>query len=131
MTENPVPYDDTQKTDGIEMGSTVQSKIRREDFAPGRLGEMSYQVVLSGEPCVTYVDDQKNRCGRPPATTVDIDIRGQVELFPACEDHPGLLIKQLEEEIYGIGSSSFPSQNGSGRGYDREEKTTTSPAQET
>lgn len=97
-------------------------EIKREDFAPGVLGDMAYRIVTSGEPCVTYIDSDKNKCGKPPMSTVDIDIRGNVELFPVCEEHPEALKNQLHDDILSIGSFTTSAYNGNGRGYDRAKK---------
>ena len=91
-------------------------EIRREDFGPGRAGDWAYQTILGGAICLTYVDDEKTECGQIATGTVDVDIRGDLDLFPFCTNEHGIILtKQLVEEIERNGSSTTPSRNGFGR----------------
>ena len=96
--------------------SEEKIEIRREDFAPGRTGEMAYMAVLSGSPCVAYVDEEKTKCGLTPIGTVDIDIRGELDFFTYCsEEHALTLTDQLEREVEATGGFTYPARNGFGR----------------
>ena len=95
---------------------TETREIRREDFAPGRTGEMSYLAVKSGTPCEAFIDQNKTKCGKPPIGTVDIDIRYDLEFFPFCTpEHKQLLLDQLDSELEAQGRYSYASSNGFGR----------------
>ena len=98
----------TENTTGIE--------IRREDFGPGYAGNWSYRTVLSGAPCVTYIDEYGNMCGDPPVGTVDIDVRDDLEFFPFCSpEHQQLVQEQILSDLHRQGRSSVPGVNGFGR----------------
>ncbi len=101
----------------------VESEIRqmrREDFGPGSAGDLAFGVVSSGEPCVTYIDDKKNTCGRPPIGTVDVDVRDDLDFFPFCSpDHQQLLQQQLLDELSEQGRLTVPGMNGKERSLAR------------
>lgn len=98
----------TEYTTGIE--------IRREDFGPGYAGDWSYQTVLAGAMCVSYIDENKTECGKPSVGTVDVDIRATLDLFPYCSaEHAERLELDLVEEIEAQGRFTVPGRNGFGR----------------
>lgn len=91
--------------------------VRREDFGSGRAGEWAYQTILAGASCETYIDAYGNRCGELSVGTVDVDILGNLDLFPYCSDtHAQLLEDQLVSEIEKNGDHTAPGRNGFGRG---------------
>jgi hypothetical protein len=84
--------------------------ISREQFGSGRLGEQAYNLVASGANC------KAPGCNNKADRTVDVDILGDAELFPACNGKHALEIergacKQLSDQ----GINTVPSRNGFGR----------------
>jgi len=91
-------------------------RIERENFGPGTAGDWAYQTIAGGATCVAFIDDEKTECGQKAIGTVDVDIRGDLDLFPHCTDeHAKLLTDQLVQEIENNGGYTVPSRNGFGR----------------
>ncbi|OGH48077.1 MAG: hypothetical protein A3A51_02785 [Candidatus Levybacteria bacterium RIFCSPLOWO2_01_FULL_39_10] len=87
--------------------------VKREAFGPGFAGEWAYQTILGGATCETYIDGGKNKCGKKALGTVDVDIAGNLDLFPYCtEDHAVKLTSQLVGEIENNGNHTMPFRNG-------------------
>lgn len=102
------------------LGDTrAETEVRREDFGPGFAGEISFKTVLGGSPCIIYIDETKEMCGKPPIGTLGVDIGASYDVFPYCsEEHASLLEKQLIETTatFRSGVSSVIDKNGLGRG---------------
>lgn len=57
---------------------------RREDFGPGKAGEIAYAIINSGNPCEVKVESKP--CSKKAIETVDFDIPilSGVEFIPVC-----------------------------------------------
>lgn len=84
--------------------------INREQFGTGRLGGQAYDLIASGASC------RAPGCNKPADRTVDVDIRGDAELFPACGgDHALQIERDVCNQLSNQGINTVPSRNGFGR----------------
>lgn len=103
----------TPKPKSIE---PAERTILREEFGPGKAGDWAFQVISSGASCETFIDADKNKCGDAAIGTVDVDIRGELDVFPYCSpEHGTLLEQQLVADIEASGGFTYPGRNGFGR----------------
>lgn len=91
--------------------------IRRDEFGPGRLGEMAYQTILSGVPCETIIEEEeKSICERISDRTVDFDAMGQADFVPVCSEvHESMTRARITRDTKRLGRPTVLSKNGFGR----------------
>jgi hypothetical protein len=66
--------------------SEITLPIKREDFGPGRAGDMDYSLMLFKPPCEAFIDEEKNLCGKPAIKILDFDTATTTEQLPVCSD---------------------------------------------
>ena len=100
------------------MKESEQNPVLRENFGPGKFGEIAYQTILVGTPCEAFVEETGERCGGISDRTVDLDIRGNAHFITACSSkHEARIKARVIKEAEQKGSEIIPdfSRNGWGR----------------
>jgi hypothetical protein len=65
-----------------ERGEAI-TPVRRENFGPGRSGEIDFFLISSGE---SFVGEDRSLCGKPAIRVLDFDSATSTEQLPVCGD---------------------------------------------
>ncbi len=91
--------------------------IKREDFGPGKLGDIAYKTIISGAPCETILQEEDNlTCERISDRTVDYDASGDASFITVCSDiHEEMTKARIRRDTQKSGRITAIGINGFGR----------------
>lgn len=93
-----------------------QSEIKpilRDNFGPGKAGEIAYLTIISGAFCEVILT---NPCNNISDRTIGFDVSGNYELVPACSSkHEAVIKKRVKKDLQKIGQIVSFDSNGFGR----------------
>lgn len=98
------------------MVETDRKPIQRDNFGPGKAGEIAYFAIAGGTPCesaTTHTEDET----RPLADrTIGFDIAASYELAAVCSDLcEDVMKKSIEQDLIASGRTPSFDRNGFGR----------------
>lgn len=87
--------------------------IVREQFGPGKAGELAYLALAQGIPCEnTLTHEEKRMANR----TIGFDVSANYEFIAVCSDECEDIVKKtVEKDLLRIGQLPSFDRNGFGR----------------
>lgn len=87
--------------------------VLREDFGPGRAGELAYLTVVQGTPCESKLIHKEQK---PANRTVGFDVSANYEFVAVCSDEcEEATKKSVEKDLLLAGQIPSFDRNGFGR----------------
>lgn len=89
--------------------------ILRENFGPGRAGEIAYLTVLQGIAC-EVIDKQNLKCEKTSDRTIGFDVLADYQIIPVCSrEHAVLAMEKVIVDLSKSGRTPSFDENGFGR----------------
>jgi hypothetical protein len=81
----------------------------RKDFGEGRAGDIAWSIIRNSAKC--------KHCNNTATHTIDVDVKGDPEFFPCCDNCDAAIIAILKHDLglIQIDTVNTFSSNGTGR----------------
>jgi hypothetical protein len=90
--------------------------VQRGDFAPGKIGQIDFELILSGAGCETPTGEEHERCGKPSIKVLDFDILSSTEQAPVCSSECEVISRAIiTKDLALVGKVTLIGINGFGR----------------